>query len=211
MRPLRYRVKGQLSGLSLAARPSPDADGIGRPGLTQRRPAARGERDRRPGAHRHRSRPARPARRVRRARAAARPARRQARRGRSSADARTARRRRSSVKVASASFANADAKGELSATWRTGPGNGFGARRPLSRASSSSTASSSTASPRTTARYLPLGLPRRRAQLRRRRGARGNDRERDLPRPRRSLGLPVPRPEGRRATASSASPPRSRT
>ena len=32
--PLRYRVKGQLSDLSLAAHPAPDADAIGRPGLS---------------------------------------------------------------------------------------------------------------------------------------------------------------------------------
>ena len=53
--PARYRVKGQLSGLSLAAHPAPDADGVGRPGPAQRLAPARGDRDRRPGAHRHRS------------------------------------------------------------------------------------------------------------------------------------------------------------
>ncbi len=102
---------------------------------------------------------------------------------------------RISAKVTNATFANADAKGELSATWRTGPGSGFGrgARYPglleldgrLSRRR------------RCASRALPAARPARgRAQLHGRRGARRDDRERDLPRPRRPCGFSVPRREG---------------
>ena len=65
---------------------------------------------------------------------------------------------RLSVKVASAAFANADAKGELSGTWRSGPGTGFarGGRYPGQLELDGKLVDGIAAR---TARYLPLGLP----------------------------------------------------
>ena len=63
-----------------------------------------------------------------------------------------------SVKVASASFANADAKGDLTATWRSGPGSGVGrgGRYPGQLELDGKLIDGVAAR---TARYLPLGLP----------------------------------------------------
>ena len=62
------------------------------------------------------------------------------------------------VRVASASFANADAKGELSGTWRSGSGSGFGraGRYPGELELDGKLVDGVAAR---TARYLPLGLP----------------------------------------------------
>ena len=154
--PLRYRVKGQLSDLSLAAHPSPDADSIGRPGLSnaslqleatetggQARIDIQSGRLDLPGVFEEREVPLA-------------PARRQAQledRGRENGAA-----PKLSVKVASASFANADAKGDLTATWRSGPGNGVGrgGRYPGQLELDGKLIDGVAAR---TARYLPLGLP----------------------------------------------------
>jgi uncharacterized protein (TIGR02099 family) len=154
--PERYRVKGRLSELSLAAKPSPEPEGIGRPGLAnadlqleatetggQAHIDVRAGKLDLPGVFAERELPldgldARLAWKVERGSGDAAP--------------------KVSVKVADATFANADAKGELSATWRSGPGTGFGrgGRYPgqleLDGRLSDGVAAR-------TARYLPLGLP----------------------------------------------------
>ena len=154
--PERYRVKGRLSELSLAAKPSPERDGIGRPGLAnadlqleaseaggQARIDIRGGRLDLPGVFAERELPldlldARLSWKVERDAKDAPP--------------------RLSVKLAGASFANADAKGELSATWRSGPGTGFarGGRYPGQLELDGRLLDGAAAR---TARYLPLGLP----------------------------------------------------
>ena len=209
-------VKGLLSGLSLAA--------ARRRASRRRRPAGPAQRDasqldasetRRRGAARHRRRRARAAGRVRRAAAAARPARRPAAledRAASQPARRPGAPRRSRVQVKDARFANADAQGELSATWRTGgaaAGVGRGGRlsRPA-RARRQARRRRAAARPRATCRSA---CREARAQLRRARGARRHVSRRHVPRQGRPVGLPVLQRAQREATASSASPPRSRT
>ena len=154
--PLRYRVKGQLSDLSLAAHPAPDADSIGRPGLSnaslqleatetggQARIAIQSGRLDLPGVFEQREVPldrldAKLSWKIEAADNGAAP--------------------KLSVKVASASFANADAKGDLTATWRSGPGSGVGrgGRYPGQLELDGKLVDGVAAH---TARYLPLGLP----------------------------------------------------
>ncbi|HEY3634851.1 MAG TPA: DUF3971 domain-containing protein, partial [Caldimonas sp.] len=154
--PERYRVKGRLSDLSLAAKPSPEPEGIGRPGLanadlqleaTETGGQARidvhaGKLDL-PGVFAEREVPldlldTRLTWKVEREPGDAPP--------------------KISVKVANATFVNADAKGELSATWRSGPGPGFGrgGRYPGQLELDGRLIDGVAAR---TARYLPLGLP----------------------------------------------------
>ena len=154
--PEHYRVKGRLSDLSLTARPSPEPEGIGRPGLAhaalqleasesggEARIDMRAGRLDLPGVFAERELPldqldARLAWKIERDPAGAPP--------------------RLSVQLAGATFANADAKGELSATWRSGPGTGFGrgGRYPGQLELDGRLADAAAAR---TARYLPLGLP----------------------------------------------------
>jgi len=154
--PERYRVKAQLSELSLAAKPSPEPEGIGRPGLAnaelqldateaggEAHLALQGGRLDLPGVFAERELPlelldAKMTWKLERDGSAAAP--------------------NISVKVASATFANADAKGELSATWRSGPGTGFGrgGRYPGQLELDGRLVDGVAAR---TARYLPLGLP----------------------------------------------------
>ena len=154
--PEHYRVQGQLSELALAARPAPEADAIGRPGISNaaiqldatdvggqaRIEMHAGALDL-PGVFEQRELPldqleARLNWKIESAAGAALP--------------------NVTVKVASATFANADAKGELTATWRSGAGTGFGrgARYPglleLDGKLTDGVAARA-------ARYLPLGLP----------------------------------------------------
>ena len=113
---------------------------------------------------------ARSARRVRGAAGRARPARRQLT---WQIEAGGARRRAEgdASRSTSASFANADAKGDLTATWRSGPGSGVGrGGRYPGRLELDGKLIDGVAA--RTARYLPLGLAAGRAQLRRRRRAR---------------------------------------
>ncbi|MBV9891376.1 MAG: TIGR02099 family protein, partial [Rhizobacter sp.] len=154
--PVRYRVTGRMSELSLAAKPSPEPDGLGRPGIVNaelqldasesggqaRIDMHAGKLDL-PGVFAEREVPldlldAKLAWKLERDGTDAPP--------------------RISVKVAGASFANADARGELSATWRSGPGTGFGrgARYPGHLELDGRLADGVAAR---TARYLPLGLP----------------------------------------------------
>ena len=154
--PLRYRVKGQLSDLSLAAHPAADADSIGRPGLSnaslqleatetggQARIDIESGRLDLPGVFAEREVPlqrldAKLSWKIEAAENGAAP--------------------KLSVKVASASFANADAKGELTAAWRSGPGSGVGrgGRYPGQLELDGKLVDGVAAH---AARYLPLGLP----------------------------------------------------
>ena len=157
--PAHYRVKGRLAGLSLVARPEARADAIGRPGLSNaaveleaseaggqaRLGIVAGVLDL-PGVFADRALPldrfdAKVAWTI--AAGAA---------GAPGAPSKI------TVKVDQARFANADAKGELSATWRTGPGSGVarGGRYPgeLELDGTLSEAKAVRA-----VRYLPLGLP----------------------------------------------------
>jgi uncharacterized protein (TIGR02099 family) len=154
--PESYRVKGRLSDLSLTAKPSPEREGIGRPGLAnadlqleasesggEARIDMRGGRLDLPGVFAERELPldrldARLAWKIERDAAGGAP--------------------RISVQVAGATFANADAKGELAATWRSGPGTGFGrgGRYPGLLELDGRLGEAVAAR---TARYLPLGLP----------------------------------------------------
>jgi uncharacterized protein (TIGR02099 family) len=154
--PARYRVKGRLSGFSLSARPAPEADAIGRPGLgnaTLQLEANEsggqaqinmraGEIDL-PGVFAERELPldqldARLNWKIEAAPGGAAP--------------------KITVRVTAASFANADAKGELNATWRSGSGSGFarGGRYPGELELDGRLFDGVAAR---TARYLPLGLP----------------------------------------------------
>jgi uncharacterized protein (TIGR02099 family) len=154
--PEHYRVKGLLSGLSLAARPSPQPGAVGRPGLSNasaqldvteaggeaRVGIAAGVLDL-PGVFAERALPldrldARLTWKIEAAAKGAPP--------------------KITVKVGDASFANADAKGELSATWRTGPGSAQarGGRYPGELELDGHLSDAVAAR---TARYLPLGLP----------------------------------------------------
>ena len=154
--PAHYRVKGSLSGLSLTARPAPQADAIGRPGLSNAalqldasESGGQAQIDLRagkldlPGVFEERELPldrldAKLNWKIERAAGGGAP--------------------RVTVKVVSASFANADAKGELSATWRTGNGSGIarGGRYPGELELDGRLVDAQAAR---TARYLPLGLP----------------------------------------------------
>ena len=153
--PAHYRVKGLLNGLSLTARAAPRADAIGRPGLrnaTVQLDASEAGGEARigvqqgvldlPGVF------AEPALSFDRldaklawkieAAAGALP--------------------KITVRVRDARFANADAEGELSATWRTGGGSGTarGGRFPGELELDGKIGN---AHAERTARYLPLGLP----------------------------------------------------
>ncbi|MEO8312001.1 MAG: YhdP family protein [Caldimonas sp.] len=154
--PQRYRVRGQLNDLSLTARPSPEADAIGRPGLSnavlqleatetggQARIEMQPGRLDLPGVFEEREMAfdrldAKLAWKIEPAAGGASP--------------------KVSVKVTNASFANADAKGDLTATWRSGPGTGFGrgGRYPGQLELDGKLIEGVAAR---TARYLPLGLP----------------------------------------------------
>ena len=154
--PAHYQVKGRLSELSLAARPSPEADAIGRPGLSnaalqleasetggQARIDMQAGRLDLPGVFEAREVPL--------DRLDARLAWKIEPLGNGAAPKLT-------VKVTAASFANADAKADLTATWHSGPGTGVGrgGRYPgqleLDGKLSDGVAARA-------ARYLPLGLP----------------------------------------------------
>ena len=154
--PAHYRVKGLLSGLTLRARPSPEADAIGRPGLGNaalqldaNENGGQAQIDMRaghidlPGVFGERELPldrldAKLNWKIERAASGAAP--------------------KITVRVPSASFANADAKGELSGSWRSGSGSGFGraGRYPGELELDGKLVDGVAAR---TARYLPLGLP----------------------------------------------------
>ncbi len=154
--PQRYRVKGQLSELALTARPSPEADAIGRPGLSnaalqleatetggQARIEMQPGRLDLPGVFEDREvafdrLDAKLAWKIEPAASGAAP--------------------KVTAKVTAASFANADAKGDLTATWRSGPGSGVGrgGRYPGQLELDGKLVEGVAAR---TARYLPLGLP----------------------------------------------------
>jgi uncharacterized protein (TIGR02099 family) len=154
--PAHYRVRGALSELSLTARPSPEADAVGRPGLSnaslqldasegggQAQIGIRAGRIDLPGVFAESDLPldrldAKLSWKIDRGANGAEP--------------------KVTVRVAPASFANADAKGELSATWRSGNGHGFGrgGRYPGELELDGRLADAVAAR---TARYLPLGLP----------------------------------------------------
>ena len=154
--PERYRVKGQLAGLSLASHPAAEAGAIGRPGLTNaslqleasevggqaRIDLQAGQLDL-PGVFEQ------PEVALDRLDAKLTWKIDAAVRGVAP---------KVTVKVASASFANADAKGDLTATWRSGPGTGLGrgGRYPGLLELDGKLIDGVAAR---TARYLPLGLP----------------------------------------------------
>ena len=156
--PTHYRAKGTLTGLALAARPSAEPGAVGRPGLrnatieldaTETGGDARvaidhGEVDL-PGVFDDPLLPldqlsAQLQWKIDAAKQAGQPA-------------------KISVQVKSAQFANADAKGELTAAWSTGPGTGNGrlARFPGRLELDGKLASGLAAR---VYRYLPLGIPR---------------------------------------------------
>ena len=155
--PVHYRVSGTLSGLSLTARAAPQADAVGRPGLrnatvelvaTEAGGEARvgvknGALDL-PGVF------ADPA--VLLDRLDAKLA------WKIETPAGNAAAPKITVRVSGARFANADAEGELRATWRTGDGTGMarGGRYPGELELDGSLANGVAGR---TARYLPLGLP----------------------------------------------------
>jgi uncharacterized protein (TIGR02099 family) len=155
--PAHYRVKGLLSDFALTARPSAQAaDAIGRPGLQnaslqldasesggQAQIAIRAGRLDLPGVFEERELPldrldAHLTWKVEAAGAGAAP--------------------KVTVKVGPASFANADAKGDLTATWRTGRGvgTGRGGRYPGELELDGHLADAVAVR---VGRYLPLGLP----------------------------------------------------
>lgn len=155
--PLHYEVTGLLSGLSLSARAAPRPDAVGRPGLsnatveleaneaggTARIGLKDGVLDF-PGVF---AEPAVPFDRL-----DARLAWTIEAAGRADTAPKI------TVKVTDARFANADAEGELHATWRTGAGVGLarGGRYPGELDLDGKIA---TAQAARTVRYLPLGLP----------------------------------------------------
>ncbi|MDQ6640346.1 MAG: TIGR02099 family protein, partial [Pseudomonadota bacterium] len=154
--PEHYRVTGQLSDLSLAARPSSEADAIGRPGLGnaalqleasetggQARIDMQSGRLDLPGVFTERE--------VALDRLDAKLSWKIEPGPKGTAP-------KVSVKVTSASFANADAKGDITATWRSGPGTGTGrgGRYPGHLELDGKLVDGVAAR---TARYLPLGLP----------------------------------------------------
>ncbi len=155
--PTKYRVRGSLSDLTLTARPSPRAaDAIGRPGLQnaslqldasetggQAQIAIRAGRIDLPGVLEDPTLPldrldAKVSWKIEPAKAGAAP--------------------KVTVKAGPASFANADVKGELSATWRagSGPGTGRGGRYPGELELDGKIVDLAAVR---VARYLPLGLP----------------------------------------------------
>ena len=155
--PAHYRVQGLLSGLSLTARPSAQAaDAVGRPGLQnaslqldasesggQAQIAVRAGRLDLPGVFEDRELAldrldAHLSWKIDATAAGAAP--------------------KVTVKVGPASFANADAKGDLTATWRTGPGSAFGrgGRYPGELELDGRLVDAAAAR---TGHYLPLGLP----------------------------------------------------
>ncbi len=155
--PTHYRVRGLLNDLALTARPSSQAaDAIGRPGLQnasiqldasesggQAQIAIRAGRLDLPGVFEDRELPldrldAKLSWKIETAAAGAAP--------------------KVTVKVGSASFANADAAGELNATWHTGRGSGFGrdGRYPGELELDGKLVDAAAVR---TAHYLPLGLP----------------------------------------------------
>jgi uncharacterized protein (TIGR02099 family) len=155
--PEHYRVKGALSGLSLSSRAAPHADAVGRPGLSNatveleaneaggqaRIGVKQGVLDL-PGVF---AEPALPLDRL------------DARLSWKIEAARSpGEQSKITVKVADARFANADAEGELSATWHTGAGVTLarGGRYPGELELDGRIAN---AQAQRTARYLPLGLP----------------------------------------------------
>ena len=155
--PAHYRVRGLLSGLSLVARPAAQQGGIGRPGLTNatvqldaseaggeaRIGIAGGVLDL-PGVFAERELPLdRFGARLQWTLEAASAAGQMP---------------RITVKATEVGFANRDAAGELSATWRSGRGDGFarGGRYPGELELDGVLANANGAR---TARYLPLGLP----------------------------------------------------
>ena len=154
--PAHYRVKGAAERPVAQRARGERHDAVGRPGLrnaTVQLDASEAGGEARIGLRAGRGRAAR---RVRRAGAAVRPARRQA-----GLEDRAARRRRcrtSRCGCARRRFANADAEGELSATWRTGAGDGMarGGRYPGQLELDGRIGSARAAR---TVRYLPLGLP----------------------------------------------------
>lgn len=155
--PQRYNLKARLAGVSMAAAPAPQVDEPGRPGFRQARveleATERGGKARvrldggaleLPGVFKQPLVPfdrfqAQVDWRIEPARAAGAPP-------------------ALSVKVSDLQFSNADATAELSATWRTGPGEGHGAGRrfpgvlDLSGKLQQGRAAA-------VARYLPLALP----------------------------------------------------
>ena len=156
--PTHYRAKGRLSGLALTARPSSEPGAAGRPGLrnatidldatevggTAQIAVDHGELDL-PGIFEDPlltfdQLEAQLQWKVEAAKQAGQPA-------------------KISVQVKSAQFANADAKGELTAAWSTGPGTGNGrlARFPGRLELDAKLASGLAAR---VYRYLPLGIPR---------------------------------------------------
>ena len=186
--PAHYRVKGKLSGLSLSAHAGERHDAVGRPGLrnaTVQLDASEAGGEARigleqgvvelPGVF---DEPALPFDRL---------------------DAKLAWKIEPrpgaapnvTVRVREASFANADAEGELSATWRTGAGEGMarGGRFPGALELDGRIGSARAAR---TVRYLPLGLPDSVRSYVSRRGPRRHDRAGLVPGPRRPLGLPLP-------------------
>ena len=155
--PTRYRVRGLLSELALTARPSSRAaDAIGRPGLQnaslqldasetggQAQIAIRAGRIDLPGVLQD---PVLPLDRL------------DAKISWKIEPAKAGAAEKVTVKVGPASFANADAKGELSATWRAGSGTGTGrgGRYPGELELDGKLVDLAAVR---VARYLPLGLP----------------------------------------------------
>ena len=209
--PAHYRVKGQLSGLSLTARAGARSR-RGRPaGPAQRHGAARRERGRRRGAHRHRRQGASSCPACSTSPSCRSTGSTPSWPGRSS---RAARRRAPNVSV---TVALGDAsptpmpKGELSATWRTGGrATGIGARRPLPGPARARRQARQR--PRRAHRALPAARPAaRRAQLRRRARSRRHDRRARASACAATSGTSRSTTRRSRATASSASTPRSTT
>ena len=154
--PEHYRVKGLLNGLSLVARPEARSDAIGRPGLSnatvQLEASEAGGKAHvgieagvldLPGVFAER---------------ALQVERLDASLVWTIATAKAGEPARITVKVADARFTNADVKGELSATWRTGPGIGVGrgGRFPGELELDGKLVEGNAVR---TVRYLPLGLP----------------------------------------------------
>jgi uncharacterized protein (TIGR02099 family) len=154
--PEHYRVKGQLSELSLTARPAPEVDAIGRPGIANATLQLEAT-DAGGQAHIEMQSGKLDLPGVFEARELALDQLDAKLDWKIEAQANGAA-PKLTVKLASATFANADAKGELSATWRSGPGTGFGrgARYPGLLELDGKLTDGVAAR---TARYLPLGLP----------------------------------------------------
>jgi uncharacterized protein YhdP len=205
--PTRYRVKGLLGGLSLVARPPAQRDGIGRPGLSNatvqldaseaggeaRIGIAAGVLDL-PGLFAERELPL---------------DRLDARLAWKIDPAPPGQAPQITVKAAGVTFANRDAEGQLSATWRTGRGSGAarGGRYPGELELDGLLANGKGARTAATCRSA---CPRRCARTSRAPSARERSAAPCSGSAATSGTSPSTTP-GRRATASSASPPRSRT